>query len=406
MAASIFFLRWRSENLRVTRRVKVSIWALRFVPNRYRARNANNSLLGKENESKPREARKTAQLFGSLRLRTSRYNEARYLSNGGTMQDEIPLEDEVKYVAGGGASGPHACMFYAFNTEISLSAYGCESAVAFEAFERAVEACRCYERLFSRTLPHSDVSRLNAAGGAEVTIADETYDLLRGSLYYCEQSLGWFDITVGSLTSLWDFQRGVMPDADALQGRLALVDWRGIELGGEPGTRTARLSHPGAMVDVGGTAKGWIADRLGEFLRVQGVGHFIINLGGNVVVGGGKPDGSPFSVGIRNPKDTSKILGAISLTDGSVVTSGLYERCFELDGKRYCHILDPRTGMPIQTDVESATVVAAKSFDCDGFSTTLCALGIERGIEFAKSRSEIAVAIFVDSQNRLHYSTR
>ena len=322
------------------------------------------------------------------------------------MLDKIPLEDEVKYVAGEGAEGPHACMFYAFNTEISLSAYGCESPVAFAAFEQAVEACRRYERLFSRTLPHSDISRLNAADGSRVNIADETYDLLQGSLRYCEQSLGWFDITVGSLTSLWDFQRGVMADADALRERLALVDWRGVELGGGSGARTARLVHLGAMVDVGGTAKGWIADRLGELLRDQGVKHFIINLGGNVVVGGGKPDGSPFSVGIRNPKDTSKILGAVSLMDGSVVTSGLYERCFELDGKRYCHILDPRTGMPIQTDVESATVVAAKSFDCDGFSTTLCALGIAQGIEFAKSRPEIAVAIFVDSQNRLHYSTR
>lgn len=329
----------------------------------------------------------------------------RRLTKGITMLDAIPLEDKVDYLRGKDPQGPHQCTFYAFNTEVALSAYGEERAV-FPAFSRAVEACRRYERLFSRTLPHSDVSRLNAAGGAAVAIADETYDLLQGSLRYCEQSLGWFDITVGALTSLWDFQRGVMADADELRERLGLVDWRCVELGGEPGARTARLGMPGAMVDVGGTAKGWIADRLGELLRDCGVSHFIINLGGNVVVGGGKPDGSPFAVGIRNPQDTSKILGAVNLTDGSVVTSGLYERCFELNGKRYCHILDPRTGMPIQTDVESATVVAAKSFDCDGFSTTLCALGIEGGIEFAKSRPEIVVAIFVDGQNRLFYSTQ
>lgn len=329
----------------------------------------------------------------------------RRLTKGITMLDAIPLEDKVDYLRGKDPQGPHQCTFYAFNTEVALSAYGEERAV-FPAFSQAVEACRRYERLFSRTLPHSDVSRLNAAGGAAVAIADETYDLLQGSLRYCEQSLGWFDITVGALTSLWDFQRGVMADADELRERLGLVDWRRVELGGEPGARTARLGMPGAMVDVGGTAKGWIADRLGELLRDCDVRHFIINLGGNVVVGGGKPDGSPFAVGIRNPQDTSKILGAVNLTDGSVVTSGLYERCFELNGKRYCHILDPRTGMPIQTDVESATVVAAKSFDCDGFSTTLCALGIEGGIEFAKSRPEIAVAIFVDGQNRLFYSTQ
>lgn len=319
------------------------------------------------------------------------------------MLDAIPLENDVNYLPAQDPQGPHACAFYAFNTEISLSAYGDKGGV-FDAFEQAVLSCRRYERLFSRTLPHSDIARLNAAGGAEVGIDDDTFDLLQGSVCYCEQSLGWFDITVGSLTSLWDFQRGHMPDADERASRLALVDWRGIVLGGEPGTRMARLVTPGAMVDVGGTAKGWIADRLTELLKDCGIAHFIINLGGNVVVAGGKPDGSPFSVGIRNPKDTSQVLAALQLTDGSVVTSGLYERCFTMDGRRYCHILDPRTGMPIQTDVESATVVAAKSFDCDGFSTTLCALGIEKGIEFAKGRPEIALAVFVDSNNEMHYS--
>lgn len=319
------------------------------------------------------------------------------------MLDAIPLENDVNYLSTQDPQGPHACTFYAFNTEISLNAYG-ERDRAFDAFERAVSACRRYERLFSRTLPHSDIARLNRSDGAEVGIDDDTFDLLRGSVRYCEQSLGWFDITVGSLTSLWDFQRGRMPDTDELASRLALVDWRGIVLGGEPGARTARLGTPGAMVDVGGTAKGWIADRLTELLKSYGIAHFIINLGGNVVVAGGKPDGSPFSVGIRNPKDTSQVLAGLKLTDGSVVTSGLYERCFMMNGRRYCHILDPRTGMPIQSDVESATVVAAKSFDCDGFSTTLCALGIEKGIEFAKSRPEIALAVFVDRNNEMRYS--
>lgn len=317
------------------------------------------------------------------------------------MLDAIPLENEVNYFPGETKDGQHACAFYAFNTDVCFSAYGNRETV-FRTFRQAVDACRRYERLFSRTLAHSDIARLNAAEGAEVSIDDDTYNLIKGSIRYCERSLGWFDITIGSLTSLWDFKSGKIPDARALQSRLALVDWRGIKLGGTSGARTAQLVHPGAMVDVGGTAKGWIADRLAELFRADGVQHFIINLGGNVVVGGGKPDGTPFSVGIRNPRDGSKILCTIKLFEGSAVTSGPYERFFEVDGHRCCHILDPRTGMPIQTDVESATVVAARSFDCDGFSTTLCALGIERGIEFARSCPEISQAIFIDGANCLH----
>ncbi|NTU88829.1 MAG: FAD:protein FMN transferase [Actinobacteria bacterium] len=319
------------------------------------------------------------------------------------LSDEIPFEDDFVFTASGDCEHQHVATFQAFNTVVLLQAYG-EEDVARSAFLAARDACRVYERLFSRTLPNSDISRINSACGASVGIAESTYRLLEKSIRYCALSQGTFDITIGSVTRLWNFHQGVIPSDEALEVATSHVDYRVIELSGELGDRKALLLDVAAAVDLGGTAKGYIADELKLLMRREGLGHFLINLGGNVVVSGGKPDGSAFNIGIKDPQDTQKILGAIPLIDGSVVTSGLYERAFTLNGRRYSHILDTKTGLPIHTDAESVTVVAPYSVDCDGFSTTLCALGIEKGLEFARSRQELSLVIFVDSDNRLHSS--
>ncbi len=329
--------------------------------------------------------------------------------------DTIPLENEYAFQpagvpdAGGTCAAAHTATFYAFNTVITLQAWDAEGVrpetgteLARSAFEAALADCRAFERLFSRTLPHSDISRLNAAGGTWTPIADATFDLLESSIRYCRESCGTFDITIGAATRLWDFQRSVMPDAADLAEALRHVDFRMIGLAGERGRRMARLADPAGAVDVGGTAKGFIADALRERMADIGLRHFLINLGGNVVVFGGKPDGSPFRIGIKDPKNPAAILGAVPLADGSVVTSGLYERAFERGGVRYSHILNPRTGRPISTDAESVTVVAPRSADCDGYSTTLCALGIENGLAFAKTHPELTAVIYIDSENKLH----
>lgn len=319
--------------------------------------------------------------------------------------DPIPLEHEYTFAPASQTDGApqamHTARFYAFNTVITLQAFG-EESVAAAAFEKALAACRRYERLFSRTLPHSDISRINTAHGAWVDIADDTYDLLEASIFYCRESLGAFDITIGAVTRLWDFQRSIMPEEKEIAAALEHVDYRFLETRCVDGMKSARLTDPHAAIDVGGTAKGYIADALRDLLCDCGLHHFLINLGGNVVACGGKPDGSPFRVGVKDPRNPEAILAAVPIADGSVVTSGLYERAFTHNGTRYSHILDPATGTPIATDAESVTVVAARSTDCDGFSTTLCALGIERGSEFAKTRPELSAVIYIDADNKLY----
>ena len=311
----------------------------------------------------------------------------------------IPLEDLMVF-----SEDPHngACelKFLAFNTEVSL--LGCSTpSRCRQAFRAAMECCRAYEKLFSRTLERSDVSRLNEANGSMVRLDPRTAELLERGLAYCAISEGAFDITIGPVIELWDFNRGTVPEQALLAERAKHVDWRAVELTSASGFPCARLRDPRASVDVGGIAKGWIADRLVELLVRFGMQDFVVNLGGNVAVRGSRPGGGPWRVGVRDPWDSSKSKAVILMQEGSAVTSGITERCFRKDGVLYHHILDPKSGMPVQTDAMSATVVARDSLDAEGLSTTLLSLGVERGLEFALSRPEIVQVVFVGADGEI-----
>lgn len=316
--------------------------------------------------------------------------------------DPIPLEDAHE-THGPNDAGMMTHQFYAFNTIITLQAYA-DSTQCAPAFDAARAASRAFERRLSRTLPHSDISRLNAAAGERVAVHDDTAELLRAASGYCADSEGLFDVTVGSVVRLWNFHEGVVPERADVERALAHVDWRALRVSevGERGASWAQLADPQAAVDVGGIAKGWIADQLAALLAQHGLDAFVVNLGGNVMAHGQKPDGSPWRVGLQDPRDKNAIVGAVAVRDASAVTSGVYERCFERGGALYHHILDPKTGFPATTDAAGATVVARRSIDAEGYSTTLLALGIERGIAFARERETILGAWFVDRDGTVH----
>ena len=261
-------------------------------------------------------------------------------------------------------------------------------ALIHEAFLR----CADYEALLSKTIPDSDVGRINAAHGAPVQCAPETIELLRKALDYAALSDGAFDVTIGAVQELWDFHaeetgnEPALPDEDALRSALPTVGYRGVFIDEAAGT--VQLADPDAKIDLGGIAKGWIADRLCDFLRERGAASALVSLGGNVAVVGSKPSGEPFRIGVEKPfSDRAEILGLVDLTDGTLVTSGTYERSFEIDGVRYHHILDPATGYPAVTDVVSVTVLsgAGKSGDCDALATICLLLGSEKGLDLIGS---------------------
>lgn len=297
-------------------------------------------------------------------------------------------------------SGPHSRAFYGLGTRVLLCAYGAQDA-CMRALGQARDACRRYEALFSRTDASSDISRLNAAKGKAVSISASTYDMLEHALRYCAESEGTFDITVGPVLALWDFANGIVPCAEKLAKAAEHVDWRNLKLQ-KAQDRTAlcsaRLADPLASVDAGGIAKGWIADNLCALLRTQaGVTGGFVNLGGNVAVFGSKPNGDPWRIGVRDPREPNRSATTLVLSKGSAVTSGTYERSFEKNGSLFHHILDPRCGMPVRTDLASATVVADRSLDAEGYSTTLLALGCERALAFARRKPVIKQAVLIDN---------
>lgn len=320
--------------------------------------------------------------------------------------DEIPGEAWFELSAPE-AGEPVSCQFLAFNTVITLQAYGDYQRIK-QAFEQARDMCRTYEHLFSRTLPHSDISRINAAHGQKVTVDSMTAELVAEALKYCEESWECFDVTIGSASRLWDFHEGIIPEQGTLEQALRHVNWKTIQLDEEDGQPTVQLLDGEASLDLGGIAKGWIADRLTEHLINEGVSAFIVNLGGNVVVHGEKPDKTLWRVGLQDPRTPGQIVGAVSLSEGSAVTSGTYERHFEKDGVTYHHILNPVTGYPADTDVAGVTVITKKSIDAEGYSTTLLALGLERGEAFVENHPSILAAHFVNGEGQVHsvYASR
>jgi thiamine biosynthesis lipoprotein len=287
-----------------------------------------------------------------------------------------------------------------FDTVITITLYDKDQASLIDdCFEMADR----YEQLFSRTIDTSDVSRINDADGEFVTVDAETIELIEYGLYYCELSEGKFDITIGALSDLWDIKNnpGVIPDDADIQAALDTVGYQNLVIDGDK----VALTKSGAKLDLGGIAKGFIADKMKAYLMKQGVTSGIISLGGNVLVIGNKPDDSMYTVAVQKPFDEmNSAIAALSVSDKTVVSSGIYERYFELDGKIYHHIIDTTTGYPIENNLFGVTIICDKSVDGDGLSTTCFSLGLEDGMKLIESLDDTE-AIFITDDYELHCSS-
>ncbi len=283
---------------------------------------------------------------------------------------------------------------FLFDTIVSvkLRYAGDASSVLDDAFS----LCEHYDRLFDRFTSGSDIYRINHSGGTPVEVDPDTADLISIALEYAELSGGRFDISCGNVTKLWDFNSAMpsIPDPESLKNALETTGWQKIVLDGNSVTVPA-----GTELDFGGIAKGYIADKLAEFLKSRGVQSAIINLGGNVYALGDK-DGQPFKVGIQSPHDSGNI-GYVNVYDCSVVTAGSYQRWFELNGAVYHHILDLTSGMPADTGVESVTVIATSSAEADALATICFILGVEDGMRLIDSLDDTE-ALFVTDDGRIH----
>ena len=268
---------------------------------------------------------------------------------------------------------------FALDTTVSVTYYAARD---LAAVRDALALCKDYELVFSRTDPESELYRLNAAGSMQVSPA--LREVLELALSYCEVSGGRYDVTLGAVSALYDFSgEPHFPGDAAIRDALSHVGWEKLRLEGD----TVTLGDPEAVIDLGSIAKGWIADRMKELLIARGVKHAIITLGGNVLCLGGRPDGTAYKIGIRSSELAGEeILQALAATmavrEDSVVTSGVYERCFVENGVTYHHLLDPATGLPLQNGLQAVSIVGPCSARCDALSTLCFALGAEEGPAF------------------------
>lgn len=274
---------------------------------------------------------------------------------------------------------------------------------ALDAINGSFEVCKDLESKLSRTRQDSDVSRINSAKGEWTEVSDETLDLIKKGVYYSELSGGDFDITVGGVTKLWDFHaaegEAEIPDEEAVAEAVKHVGYEGVETDGN----RVRLADPEAEIDLGGIAKGYIGDCMTKYLEERGVVSAVINLGGNVICIGGKTDESGFVIGVETPfSDRREIIGTVEAADKTLVTSGIYERRIEVDGKSYHHILDTATGWPAETDLDAVTLIADKgsSADIDALSTTCLIKGADEGMKLIENTDGVE-AIFVLSDGSI-----
>ena len=276
---------------------------------------------------------------------------------------------------------------FLFDTVVTLTA-NCSN----ETLDGAFELCENYEKLLSRTVQDSEVYTLNNTEGF-VEVSDDTLGIIEKSLYYANLSNGKFDITIYPVSSLWDFNKQIIPSRDEISDALKNVDYQSIKIEGN------KINLNGRQIDLGGIAKGYVADRLSEYFKEMKVSEGIIDLGGNLLVFGDRD----YTVGIKQPF-SDELAATLKMRNKTVVTSGTYERYIPADIKLYHHILDPDTGYACDTDLTSATIIGNSSMDADALSTVCILIGLENAQKLIENTADTE-AVFIDNDGKLHYTS-
>ena len=283
----------------------------------------------------------------------------------------------------------HGDYFDTFNTITSPA--------PLELLQAAMDECVYYNKLLSKTVPGSDVWRINHSRGEPLEVSDHTRTILEMALEMNRASEGAFNVALGPAIALWHFTDGtaVLPDSEMIEEALKRTDCSRIVLEGNT------VSVPEEVeIDLGGIAKGYICDCIADYLRALGVKSALLNFGGNVVTVGNRPDGEPWTIGLQRPSGErgKEFWAAVKSRDSTLVTSGIYERSFQLNGITYHHILDPRTGWPVQNHILTVTAVTKSSLLADAITTALFVLGPEKGLSLAQKYEVSAVYLRDDGK--------
>ena len=294
--------------------------------------------------------------------------------------------------SGAPAQEPESATFFAMDTAMDFTVYG-DAALLDEA-ETLIGSL---EEQVSVTDEHSDIYAIDHTGSG--SLSGNAAELMEQALELCRRTGGALDISVYPIVRAWGFTTGSyqIPDEETIQSLLPLVDYTQIQYDAATGVVTL---PEGMEIDLGSVAKGYAGQLAAQMLRNSGVESALLNLGGNVQTVGAKPDGSPWQIGIKDPQGEDAMM-VLSVEDQAVVTSGGYERYFEQDGQTYWHVMDPSTGHPADSGLISVTIVGNEGVVCDGLSTALFVMGLEKAADLWAQSCDFE-AVFVTASGEVY----
>lgn len=287
--------------------------------------------------------------------------------------------------------------FY-FDTVVTIEIYDSDSSSSAKSLlDTCFTICETYDEMFDMYNEDSEIWAINHADGNHISVSSDTVGILNVSRYFSDITDGAYDVTIGSVSQLWDFtsESPSIPGEDEITDALESVNYESIILYTD--VNEVLVKDSAARIDVGAIAKGYVSDKIKSYLETQGVTSAMINLGGNIELIGSKTDGTDFTIGVQKPfGEDDETIATVKLSDKAIVTSGIYQRYFEKDGTIYSHLLSTKTGYPIDNDLLSVTVIADSGIDSDGLSTSAMLSGLEDGIDIVEDYIN-AEAIFITS---------
>jgi len=298
-------------------------------------------------------------------------------------------------------------------TVFEVSAYVADKHKAEKAFHDVFKEVNRLDYLMSNYKEESELSKVNKNAVSEPTTCDnELAYVIEQSLQYSDITDGAFDITIGPLMKKWGFfkEQGRIPGKEELESALESVSYKNIIIGEtvkkslfrDPSiVKTISFKHSGTQIDLGGIGKGYAVDMAARVLKGNGINSALINFAGNIYAYGTPPEKDSWVIGLQHPRKSEGLLGSFEIRDKAVSTSGDYEKFFTIDGERYSHIIDPRTGNPVK-DIVSATIVADSATRADALSTGIFVLGLKKGMALIEKLSDVeGIIIYEDGDSGL-----
>jgi thiamine biosynthesis lipoprotein len=289
--------------------------------------------------------------------------------------------------------------------KFELTVVGQDEHSAMEQIDAGIEEIRRIERLLTTFNDESETSLINSnAGVAAVRVSHETFSLIERSIRISQLTQGAFDITYGSIDKrLWNFDTTMrqLPDKETAKRMVRLINYHNIILNEENGT--VFLKEKGMRIGFGGIGKGYAAEQAKKVMKAMGAGSGIVNASGDLAVWGFQPDGSPWTIGIVDPNVRHRIFSYLNVTNLAIATSGNYEKFVIIDGKRYSHTINPRTGLPV-TGIKSVTILCPNAEFADAIATPVMIMGISAGLDLINQLKDVEAIVIDDNDHIFHSS--